>query len=189
MLEPWPDPNQRTAIYRFYAADDELLYVGITNDPLRRFGAHSRQEPVDGAEHWWPLVERWDVRWMETRTLAVAAESEAIKEERPRYNYTHNGRQFRFPTPRFPATQLHPLTLAHFGDRPFSFWDLVDELGIPKGTVTAFGNRLRAQGLFRPVGRWRAANNRMRNYYVAVPADQVQEAGHTEAPSSACDGG
>jgi predicted GIY-YIG superfamily endonuclease len=72
--------DHRTALYRFYDADDALLYVGITVDPEARWADHERLKP------WWPDVARETVDWHETRTLALAAELAAIRAERPRYN-------------------------------------------------------------------------------------------------------
>jgi predicted GIY-YIG superfamily endonuclease len=69
-----------TALYRFYAADGSLLYVGVTNNMKARLGQHAADKP------WWPQVARKTVGWHATRAEALAAESAAIKTEHPAHN-------------------------------------------------------------------------------------------------------
>jgi predicted GIY-YIG superfamily endonuclease len=69
-----------TALYRFYAADGTLLYVGITDTLKRRVSQHA----VD--KKWWPDVARKTVEWHPSREAAVIAELAAIKAEKPRHN-------------------------------------------------------------------------------------------------------
>ncbi|MFI8206844.1 MULTISPECIES: GIY-YIG nuclease family protein [unclassified Streptomyces] len=69
-----------TALYRFFDADGALLYVGITYDTEQRFASHRNSSP------WWRDVASESIEWHDTRTLALAAESKAIKAERPRHN-------------------------------------------------------------------------------------------------------
>lgn len=78
-----PDPDQSTAVYRCFDAVDDLLYVGMTANPDRRFAAHARYS------EWWPLTARTSIEWFDSRDAAGAAEKTAIKTERPRYNGTH----------------------------------------------------------------------------------------------------
>jgi predicted GIY-YIG superfamily endonuclease len=74
-----------TAVYRFYDAGDALLYVGATDDLERRWKHHSYVQP------WWPEVDqkRNEVTWYPDRESALAAETAAIKAERPRINTIH----------------------------------------------------------------------------------------------------
>lgn len=44
--------NTATAVYRLYDSGGELLYVGITNNPVRRFSQHQSEQP------WWGAVLR-----------------------------------------------------------------------------------------------------------------------------------
>lgn len=84
----------RTALYRFFAADGSLLYVGITFDP----DARQRQHERTAAMTWWPLQARRTVEWFDSRPAAEAAEKQAIKQERPRFNERYNlhmGREAR----------------------------------------------------------------------------------------------
>lgn len=71
------------ALYRFFDAGGDLLYVGITNDPGRRWGRHSNSKP------WWHEVDRIEIERYPDRTSVLAAERKAIQEESPRYNVVH----------------------------------------------------------------------------------------------------
>jgi len=67
-------------LYRMYNVDDELLYVGITNDPKARFRTHSK------LKDWWSEVDHIRVETFGSRDALAAAEMRAIDVERPRYN-------------------------------------------------------------------------------------------------------
>lgn len=70
---------ERTALYRLYDADGRLLYVGIAQDPEKRWSQHSRTKRAT----WWPLVARKTVEWFPNREAADAAETIAINNEKP----------------------------------------------------------------------------------------------------------
>lgn len=72
--------EQRTALYRFYDAQGELLYVGITNDPWRRWRQHVQEKP------WYPQVKHQSVTWYDSKSAASKAETRAIRAERPEFN-------------------------------------------------------------------------------------------------------
>lgn len=72
------------ALYRFFNADGELLYVGISLNPGHRWGQHRADKP------WWIEVATITVEAHRGRAEVLEAEREAIKRERPRYNLTHN---------------------------------------------------------------------------------------------------
>lgn len=80
------------ALYRFFAADGALLYVGITRDPRDRFGDHRRDKP------WWIEVARIDMEPHPDRDAVLCAEKAAIQAESPRYNTIH----------QLPAERTHP---------------------------------------------------------------------------------
>lgn len=68
------------ALYRLYAGDGALLYVGVTKDPPGRWRHHRSQKP------WWPEVCDKRLTWCHDEREALIAEREAIRTERPRYN-------------------------------------------------------------------------------------------------------
>lgn len=72
----------RTALYRFWDASGDLLYVGITHDVDERWANHRRNQP------WWLDVARKEYVWLESRSEAEAAERKAHRDERPRYDKT-----------------------------------------------------------------------------------------------------
>lgn len=80
-----PETPERTALYRYFDANDKLLYIGISIDPDSRLRAHR-----DNHEPWVPAVASRTVEWLDSRPLALKAEEDAIKAERPRYNEKHN---------------------------------------------------------------------------------------------------
>ncbi|GHJ55660.1 hypothetical protein Nm8I071_49670 [Nonomuraea sp. TT08I-71] len=72
------------ALYRFFDRADVLLYVGITADLPQRMGGHRGEKP------WWSQVTRVNVEHFATRKAALAAETIAIKDEKPLYNIQGN---------------------------------------------------------------------------------------------------
>lgn len=73
-------------LYRFYDAEDRLLYVGLSVNPGRRLEKHRGTQP------WWSDVARIEMeQHLDMQTLR-AAEREAIETERPLYNVKFNGR-------------------------------------------------------------------------------------------------
>jgi hypothetical protein len=78
-----------TALYRVFDATGQLLYVGITESPKRRWAHHVRLTP------WWGETDHWIVEWHCTRWHAETAEIIAIKLSSPKYNVQHSKRQLR----------------------------------------------------------------------------------------------
>jgi predicted GIY-YIG superfamily endonuclease len=91
-----PITEERAAVYRFFAADDTLLYVGVTQRFGTRWSNHAKQKP------WWPQVARQTVAWYDTRTEALSVETEAIKTEEPVHNVLHLPKP---PKQRRPASE------------------------------------------------------------------------------------
>jgi DNA-binding GntR family transcriptional regulator len=77
-----PD-NHRTALYRLFATDGDLLYVGITNNPKVRWSQHA------AFKSWWPNVVSKTVEWFDSREAAADAEVKAILSEGPAHNIRH----------------------------------------------------------------------------------------------------
>lgn len=71
-------------LYRFYDADDELLYIGITNNPQNRFNSHRTDKS------WFKKVIRSTMQHFPTREALAFAEIHAIQSERPKYNINHS---------------------------------------------------------------------------------------------------
>lgn len=82
--------DQPTAVYRFYDADERLLYVGITFHLGMRFAQHER------SSEWWRFQRSVKVAWRDSRTVAAAEERTAIRSEKPLYNKSGT----RVPRPR-----------------------------------------------------------------------------------------
>ncbi len=68
------------ALYRFFSADDVLLYVGITCDIGHRWTKHSYEKV------WWNEVSRTTIEHFDDRRSVLEAEREAIVNEKPAYN-------------------------------------------------------------------------------------------------------
>jgi predicted GIY-YIG superfamily endonuclease len=67
-------------VYRAFAADRELLYVGVTSQFMQRMHKHRARSP------WWRLASSVTAEVFMTRAEGVAAEARAIADERPRFN-------------------------------------------------------------------------------------------------------
>lgn len=76
--------DQRTALYRLYDADEQLLYIGVTSKPQPRWNNHKCTQP------WWPDVTTKVLEWFDDRDQALDAEAAAIKAELPKYNEVHH---------------------------------------------------------------------------------------------------
>lgn len=78
--------SEEHALYRFFGADDALLYIGISIHPFARMGQHQ------GDKSWWGEVVKVTIERHPNRADVEAAEKLAIKTEEPRYNVVHAGR-------------------------------------------------------------------------------------------------
>ncbi|WP_393075190.1 sigma factor-like helix-turn-helix DNA-binding protein [Streptomyces sp. LN704] len=93
-------PNQQTAealrpaaVYRLFAEDGTLLYIGSAYDPKVRAKKH-REKP------WWPQVVRQEHEWHPTREAAYVAETEAIEQARPPGNRISGPGAVASPAPK-----------------------------------------------------------------------------------------
>lgn len=71
-------------VYRFFDADDVLLYVGFTANFPARLGSHFSASP------WFSKVARWTLVDLPDDVAGLAYEAEAIRAERPLHNVRHN---------------------------------------------------------------------------------------------------
>lgn len=67
-------------LYRFFDAQNRLLYVGVTCNAFNRWSRHAGDKP------WWPQVARTTVEHFPDRQSVLTAETLAIKAEKPKYN-------------------------------------------------------------------------------------------------------
>lgn len=74
----------KTALYRHFDANGELLYVGISINPNSRSASHK------SSSDWFSQIHRIDVEWHETRELALEAEKRAIQNGQPKRNKMHS---------------------------------------------------------------------------------------------------
>jgi len=70
----------RTALYRCFDAEGQLLYVGITKSPKKRQSEHRR------GSVWYPQMADMTVEWFDDEDGARSAESAAIRSEGALYN-------------------------------------------------------------------------------------------------------
>ncbi|MFH8410719.1 GIY-YIG nuclease family protein [Streptomyces sp. NPDC018019] len=70
----------RTALYRLYDAEEDLLYIGISRKLTQRFREHEH------SRSWWHCVKYVDLTWFDSHPRAYAAEKAAQHSERPPYN-------------------------------------------------------------------------------------------------------
>ncbi|WP_417556141.1 GIY-YIG nuclease family protein [Microbacterium sp.] len=95
-------------LYRLYAMDSTLLYVGVTNNVNGRMREHSKSRP------WWGQVHHslTQLEWFRDIEEASAAEIAAIANEHPVYNVASRpGRApspYRKPRPRIAHESLSP---------------------------------------------------------------------------------
>jgi predicted GIY-YIG superfamily endonuclease len=74
-------------IYRLYSSEDQLLYIGITNNPNQRFRHHR------STSSWYTKVARQDVRKINcTKDQIELMERDAINRENPAHNVIHKPR-------------------------------------------------------------------------------------------------
>lgn len=72
------------SLYRHFGAGNKLLYVGISHNALHRLYNHMADS------EWYPEIVRVDIEHYPSLQSALNAEKQAIKNEGPIYNKTHN---------------------------------------------------------------------------------------------------
>lgn len=72
-----------SSVYRLFAADGSLLYVGKTSRGLLRVHEHATSAA------WWTQVAYQTFEHFETESQALAAEEHAIRSEHPLHNTRH----------------------------------------------------------------------------------------------------
>lgn len=141
------DFTRRTALYRLFDQEGRLLYVGVAFDPQKRWKDHVV------FKSWWPDVARKDIEWYETRTAALAVETQAIHSEKPLYNSKGNDLPHAIPPVR--STTAMPNRLIRIGEGDWTGYAAAcDDKGISrsddlrlyiKAQITAFERKQRAK--------------------------------------------
>jgi len=72
--------NTPCFLYRHFAADGTLLYVGISLNSVVRLSQHKDASP------WFAEIARIEIENFESRPVALAAERAAVQAENPKYN-------------------------------------------------------------------------------------------------------
>jgi len=82
--------KDREVLYRCFANDGELLYIGRTLFPMERLYAHAY------SARWFKYTARIDLEWAPDGISAAKAEAAAIKKELPKYNklFKRRGKPF-----------------------------------------------------------------------------------------------
>lgn len=80
-----------TILYRFFDADDQLLYVGVAGTATQRWEQHAKEKG------WWRDVAKTTVDHHPSRPSAMAAERNALRAEKPKYNVVHNDSRPHLP--------------------------------------------------------------------------------------------
>lgn len=78
------DPGA-TAVYTYRDAQGRPVYIGKSNDPVRRDAEHRRARAP-----WLEAVQQWDVAWFPTQVKALEVEAAEIKKWQPIGNIMHN---------------------------------------------------------------------------------------------------
>lgn len=96
------------SLYRFFADDGELLYVGITTRRERRGHEHAKSKP------WFEYVATTTWEHHACVCLAESAERTAIQTEAPTFNVAHAGspQQFRAWIARRARASIRPTVTA-----------------------------------------------------------------------------
>lgn len=129
--------SKRHCLYRFFAADGELLYVGITMNPAARWPKHSHQKP------WWTEVESITLETFPSREEVLDAEREAIKTEHPRHNVVHAERITpQEPTPPANITWECPGCWGEIGDGDGSLAVSADDLNRHLGELQTWQSQI-----------------------------------------------
>ena len=74
----------RTALYRHFDKNGNLLYVGVSLNAIERTISHRDKS------HWYNDIARIEIEWHHSRSAAYYHQKQAIQCEHPRYNVRDN---------------------------------------------------------------------------------------------------
>lgn len=101
---------ERQAVYRCYAEDGTLLYIGTTGHLGRRLAEHAQKT-------WFLASTKITLEWYPGEDAALKAERKAIEVEGPKINVTHN-RAVTVQLARLGVKQARPVTFLSASPRP-----------------------------------------------------------------------
>ena len=78
--------RRKAVLYRHFAADGELLYVGLSVHPMQRLAQHAH------TAKWFKDTVRIELEHLNDDVDALQAEGDAIFKEQPTYNVLFKGR-------------------------------------------------------------------------------------------------
>jgi len=128
----------RTALYRHWDVDGNLLYVGISLSAVHRLTQHKRDS------HWHDQIANMTIEWFETREEALEAERTAIQLERPIFNKMHKAANDNDPVEIITVVDGMCVYLVRdietklfqgvfWASSKAELWDTFDEFGDPYG--------------------------------------------------------
>ncbi|MFE2353448.1 GIY-YIG nuclease family protein [Streptomyces parvulus] len=118
--------ERQAAVYRLYAADGSLLYIGSSYNPKRRCLDHHTKP-------WWAQVDRRADEWHPSKAEAYVAEMAAIAAESP----THN----EMGTPRYvpPAVKAAARRSSRTGE--LSIAQILSKHGVSRQSLHTYRQR------------------------------------------------
>jgi predicted GIY-YIG superfamily endonuclease len=94
--------TERASLYRHWDTEGRLLYVGISTDVINRLQGHR------SCSLWYEQIHVVEVEHFATRQEALAAETAAIKAEKPLFNVINNRPPKPPRPPKVPARNVAP---------------------------------------------------------------------------------
>jgi predicted GIY-YIG superfamily endonuclease len=95
--------NTKTALYRHFDTDDNLLYVGVSLSSVNRLSQHKSNS------HWFYSIARQEIEYFDSREEALKAEAEAIRNENPNNNIMGSGITFKRKDSKQKRYNINPL--------------------------------------------------------------------------------
>lgn len=144
------EQNRSTAVYRFFDADERLLYVGIAFDPSERWKDHARRTK------WWKDAVDNTIDWYDTRAEAARAEQTALRYEKPIYNKAGSVTPYQGPTTKRGMKLPRKVSIDD------DVWSDFEKLCAEKGTTAEEGIVVHVKGQVRA---YRAEQRREAAYW------------------------
>ena len=130
----------KTCLYRHFDQTGALLYVGISGNPFARTCQHKTT-----ADHFHEIT-KINIEWFDSREVALVRETEAIKNESPKYNNYNSTRKREILIKRLKAFS------AGCGFNRHSFMAAEDRFGSQDAMAQALGVDLVTVALWKTHG-------------------------------------